>query len=50
MERGFGSFSRTIPLPSDAKSEEMSAHYANGIMTIRMPKISESQTRKVQVQ
>jgi len=48
MERSFGSFSRTIPLPSDAKSEEMSANDANGVMTIRTPKISEPQTRKVQ--
>ncbi len=54
MERSFGSFLRTIPLPADADSEQMSANYANGVMTIKMPKVvsdqNQKQPRKVQVQ
>jgi len=37
-ERSFGYFSRTIPLPADAKSEGMTAEYNKGVLVIKIPK------------
>ncbi|HNV85564.1 MAG TPA: Hsp20/alpha crystallin family protein [Candidatus Omnitrophota bacterium] len=40
MERSFGSFRRAIPLPGDVKTEEVTAQYDKGVLTIRLPKIA----------
>jgi HSP20 family protein len=40
MERSFGSFMRTVPLPPDANSEGMAAESKDGVLTIRIPKLS----------
>jgi len=37
-ERYYGSFSRTIPLPVEVKSEKASAEYRDGILKISVPK------------
>ncbi|MCM8791450.1 MAG: Hsp20/alpha crystallin family protein [Candidatus Omnitrophica bacterium] len=37
-ERSFGYFSRTIPMPADAKSEGMTAEYDKGVLVIKIPK------------
>lgn len=37
-ERYYGSFSRTIPLPVEVKSEKASAEYRDGILKITVPK------------
>lgn len=39
MERSFGSFMRSFPLPADADSNTMTAENKNGVLTIRVPKI-----------
>ncbi|MGF7185442.1 HSP20 family protein [Desulfitispora alkaliphila] len=44
-ERYFGTFSRTIPLPVEVKSEEARAEYRDGILSITVPK-SEAAKRK----
>lgn len=38
-ERYYGSFSRTIPLPVEVKSEQTKAEYKDGILTISVPKV-----------
>ena len=38
-ERYYGSFSRTIPLPAEVKSEQARAEYKNGILSITVPKM-----------
>jgi len=38
VERYYGSFSRTLPLPAEVKPDEARASYQNGILEIRMPK------------
>ncbi|MBN1521609.1 MAG: Hsp20/alpha crystallin family protein [Candidatus Aureabacteria bacterium] len=45
-ERSFGSFSRTIPLPEDASSKEISAEYKKGVLTIKIPKQEEKKEEK----
>lgn len=38
LERYYGSFSRTIPLPVEVKSDKASAEYKDGILSITVPK------------
>lgn len=37
-ERSFGYFSRSIPLPHDAKSEGIQAQYENGVLIVKIPR------------
>ncbi len=37
-ERSYGSFSRTIDLPTEVDSEKAKASYKNGVLTITLPK------------
>jgi HSP20 family protein len=45
IERHYGSFSRTIPLPVEVKSEEAKAEYKDGILSITIPKAQPSKSR-----
>ncbi|UCH81766.1 MAG: Hsp20/alpha crystallin family protein [Nitrospiraceae bacterium] len=38
LERSYGSFCRTIPLPVEIESDNVSASYKKGILTITIPK------------
>jgi HSP20 family protein len=44
-ERHYGSFYRTIPLPVEVKSEQATAHYRNGVLKLRVPKVETSSRR-----
>lgn len=35
-ERSYGYFSRTVPLPNDARSDGITAEYANGVLTVKV--------------
>lgn len=35
-ERSFGHFMRAVPLPKDAKTEDVDASYSNGVLTIKV--------------
>ncbi len=39
IERSFGSFQRTLSLPTDADGEKIEANYKNGVLTLKLPKI-----------
>jgi HSP20 family protein len=44
MERSYGRFSRTIPLPTGAIEQEMvEAEFKNGVLTINLPKREDAQ-------
>ena len=45
----YGSFDRDIPLPVTAKKENISAHYANGILEVRVPCPSEKEEPAVKI-
>ena len=49
-ERGEGSFSRTVTLPTDVQSEQVSARYLDGILTVTLPKAEEAKPRQISVQ
>lgn len=48
-EREFGSFSRSITLPSPVKADEVKADYEDGILTVTLPKAEEAKPKKIQV-
>ena len=48
-ERTFGKFYRRVMLPETAKAEETEAHYANGVLTVTVPKAEEAKAKPVTV-
>jgi len=51
LERGYGAFMRTIPLPEDVDAERVDAKFENGVLTLRMAKTgaSRSSARKIEI-
>ena len=49
-ERRYGTFQRSFTLPRSVKADDIRAHFANGILRIRMPKVAEAKGRKIQVE
>ncbi|PKM79878.1 MAG: hypothetical protein CVU88_05080 [Firmicutes bacterium HGW-Firmicutes-13] len=49
MERRYGSFSRTIPLPEKIIPEESSADYRNGLLEIKLLKAEQGKKKSVKL-
>jgi len=51
LERSFGSFERSMALPSDANEDALNASFADGIITIKIPKkeLSNKEVKKIEV-
>lgn len=49
VERSYGSFSRTMTLPSNVQADQVKAAFANGILEITLPKAEDEKAREVQV-
>ena len=49
IERRSGSFSRSVSLPCAVKEAEVGAEYANGVLTVTMPKSEEAKAHKIKV-
>src|ERR1700712_2732635 len=49
VERSFGSFQRTIGLPSTVKADAIQASLDNGILRLEIPKAEEVNPRKISV-
>lgn len=51
MERSFGSFSRTLPLPAEVDTEKARAEFKKGVLTVTLPKTSRAikETKKIPV-
>jgi len=39
MERSYGSFQRTIPLPTEVEADKVDATFKNGVLQITLPKL-----------
>lgn len=50
QERRYGSFSRTIGLPSDLKTDKAEAVFEDGILTLTIPKAEEIKPRTIKVE
>lgn len=48
-ERRYGSFSRSISLPSSVKGDEIQADYDAGVLTLRVPKAEEARPKRISV-
>ena len=49
MERAYGSFQRTIPLPRNVNIDKAEASYKNGVLTVRLPKEGDGKAKSVPV-
>lgn len=50
VERHYGSFSRSVRLPFDASEQDVNANYEKGVLTIRIPKPAEIQSKVKQIE
>lgn len=49
QERPFGSFTRAVALPAEVEADRVEAKFANGVLTISMPKSEQAKPRKIAV-
>jgi HSP20 family protein len=49
LERSFGSFARSIPLPCEVDAEAVDAAFEKGVLTITMPKSATADCRKIPI-
>jgi HSP20 family protein len=49
FERRFGSFSRSVTLPTGVNEKDIQANYANGVLEVRVPKPEEPKPKRIQV-
>ena len=49
VEHSYGSYYRSFTLPENIDSNDITADYKNGILTIDIPKTSESNKRKISI-
>lgn len=48
-ERRFGNFQRSITLPAPVDADAVEAHYAEGVLTLEIPKVEEAQPKRIEV-
>lgn len=49
IERGFGSFARSIRLPQTADTERIEASFDKGVLTVAVPKTEQAKPRTIEV-
>jgi len=49
VERRYGSFQRTITLPTGVDPEKIEANFKSGVLTIKLPKTEETRARKIAI-
>jgi HSP20 family protein len=49
MERSYGSFQRTVPLPEGIDLNKVDADFKNGVLTVKLPKTVEAKTKSKKV-
>lgn len=49
MERAYGAFQRTIPLPRNVDADKAQANYKNGVLSIRLPKLVSDNSRTIRL-
>ncbi len=50
IERYYGSFCRTIPIPEGVDREKVKASYKDGVLTITLPKPESMKTKEIEVE
>ena len=49
MERAYGAFQRSIPLPRNVDIDKADASYKNGVLTVRLPKANWESAKSIKV-
>jgi HSP20 family protein len=49
LGRAYGSFNRSYTLPDSVDGENLTAHLADGVLTIRIPKHAKAQPKKIPI-
>jgi len=49
LRRGYGSFSRAFSLPDSVDDANLTANLADGVLTVRVPKVAKAKPRKIQI-
>jgi len=49
VETRYGSFTRTVALPEGVDTNDVDAEYDQGVLTVRLKKTQQAQTRRVEV-
>lgn len=49
LERRYGSFSRSVTLPTTVAEDKVDAQYRDGVLTIALQKTEEAKSRKIKV-
>ena len=51
MERSYGKFMRSIPLPENADLQNISAEFKNGVLKIDIPKLElpKNEAKKIEI-
>lgn len=49
MERAYGVFQRTLPLPAEVDEDKAEADYKNGVLTVRLPKLNVEKGRLISI-
>ncbi len=50
IERSYGSFTRSIRLPSQVQTDKINATYKNGVLKITLPKTEEAKKKEIKIQ
>lgn len=50
IERAYGQFARTFTLPTNVRTDDVKATFADGVLTLVLPKAEESKPRKIAIQ
>ena len=48
-ERSYGSFLRSLPLPTGVEAEKVKATFKNGVLEVHLPKVPEAKGKKIEV-
>lgn len=49
VERGFGTFARSVRLPQSADAERIEASFDKGVLTVAVPKTEQAKPRQIEV-
>lgn len=50
IECSYGSFYRTVPLPSEVDADKVKAKFKDGVLTVNMPKTAKAQRKKIEIE
>lgn len=50
LERSYGSFQRSIPLPNKVEPDKVDANFKKGVLTIKMPKSETEKSKRIKIE